>query len=196
MRTPLPLLDQIARLRLYMRTLRADLNRTYRDDSISYRKRKISPFVESLRYRRFRQASELLDVAEECMNQLRQAGALTMAEFFPGDQITMEVVMKGYERPPERFIVYNVEWSKSGGYRYVAWQVTKQGQLFKRGTSWLCPSSRIQIRRCDDPLPEDTQRQSAYFRERAQEFMNNALERGKIEEIVKTVCERRERRGY
>ena len=192
----MPLLEQIAVLRVYMRTLRADINRTYREESAHYLKRRISPFVVSLRYRRFRNASELEDIAQECMKQLRQARALSIAEFFPGDHITMEVVVKGYERSPERFVINDVEWSKPDGYHYVAWQLTKGGMLFQRGPGWLCPSNRIRITRCDAHLPEETRRQCDWFRASALEFIDNVRDRGKIDDIIKQVRERRERRGY
>src|SRR5581483_5008728 len=68
-RTPMPLLEQIDVMRGYMRTLRADMNRAYRDEGAHYRKRRVCPFVESLRYRRITNAFELEDVAEECLNQ-------------------------------------------------------------------------------------------------------------------------------
>lgn len=196
MRTAMPLLEQMDVLRAYMRTLRADTDRAYREESAGYRKRRICPFAESLRYRRFRNASELHDVARECMDQLRHVRALSIAEFFPGDQIAVEIVLSSCVRPPERFVVRDVEWSKRDRYNYLAWQLTKSGQLFVRGPSLLCPSSYIRIKRCSISLPDETDRQRGGFRNSAREFMDKVRDVGNIDEIASMVRERRERRGY
>jgi hypothetical protein len=103
--------------------------------------------------------------------------------------------MKGFERPSERFVIYDVLWSKPDSYHYDAWQLTKSGELFKRGPTWLSPSNRIRIARCDDVLPEDTRRRCGYFRDRACQFAENARDHGKLDAIVKQVREQRERRG-
>lgn len=192
----MPLLEQIAALHAYTRTLRADINRASRDEGAHYLKRRVSPFVVNLRYRRLFGAYELEGVAQECLSRLRQARALSIAEFFPGDQITMEVLFEGYRRPSERFVIKDVEWSKPDSYHYVAWQLTRSGQLFQRGPGWLCPSNRIHITRCDSPLPEETQRQCNWFRDNARHFIENARDCGKIDVIVKEVREQRERRGH
>lgn len=192
----MPLLEQIDVMRAYMRTLCADMNRAYREEGAHYRKRRVCPFVQSLRYRRISNAFELEDVAEECLNQLRDARALSIADFFPGEQIVVEVVLKDHERQPERHVIKDVEWSKPDTYHYVAWQLTKDGQLFKRGPSWLCPSKAIRITRCTDSLPEDTLRECAHFWDSAREFIDDVRDRGKIDDIVKYIRERRERRGY
>lgn len=194
MRKPLPLLDQVDAMRTYLRTLRADIRRASRDESVHYLKRRVSPFVVSLRYARLFRAYELEEVAQECLKQLLQARALSIAEFFPGDQITMEVIVKGYERPPERYIVKDVEWSKPDSYHYVAWQLTKGGQLFQRGPAgWFSPSNRISLAASDAPLPEETRRQCDWFRKKASEFMENVQGRGSIEATVKLVSDRRMR---
>lgn len=152
---PLPLADQIAALRSYMRTLRADSSRTYREQAKHWRKRRVTPFVEQLRFQRSRNASELEEAAEECLGRIRHVQALYEAEFFPGDQIEMEVVMSGQERPPERFVIYDVEWSRSSAYVYQAWQLTRNGELFKRGPTLICPSRHIKKTRVEQPLPQD-----------------------------------------
>ena len=194
--TPMPLLEQVDALRAYLRTLRADVNRAYREQSLHYRKRRVSPFVEHLRYQRGRSAYELVEVAEECLDRLRHARALTIAEFFPGTQITMDVVLQGYERPQERFVISDANWSKTDSYHYIVWQVTKGGQLFKRGTSWLCPSNRVRIAACDLPLSEETARECRYFGECARQFLEDVRDRGKLEDVIEEVRKRRERRGY
>ncbi len=193
---PLPLADQIAALRSYMRTLRADSSRTYREQAQHWRKRRVTPFVEQLRYQRSRNASELVEAAEECLGELWHVQAITQAEFFPGEQIEMEVIMRGHERPPERFVIYDVEWSRVGGYVYQAWQLTRNGELFKRGPTLICPSRHIKMTRVDRPLPQEALRKADYFREAANELIRSATQSGKIDEALKIVRERRARRGY
>lgn len=69
----------------------------------------------------------MIEVAEECLARLRDARALSVAEHFPGTQVTMEVVMPGHERAPERYAIVDVKWSKPDSYHYVAWQITNVG---------------------------------------------------------------------
>ena len=194
MQTPMPLPHQIATLRMFLRTLRADINRASRDESANYLKRRVCPFVVSLRYHRLFSAYEVEEVAQECLSQLRKARAISLAEFFPGDQITVEVVLKGYERPGERYIVKDVEWSRPDKYHYVAWQLTKSGALFQRGPGWLCPNKNIRITRCDHTLPAETESQCSWFHRTATQFLQRASERGSLDEVVKEVRERRSRR--
>jgi hypothetical protein len=78
-RKPMPLPEQIDALRNYMRTLRADINRASRELNRHYLKRRISPFVDNLRYRRLTTAYELESVAQECLSQLRKARAMSVA---------------------------------------------------------------------------------------------------------------------
>src|ERR1700741_4665491 len=112
MRSPKPLLEQIDELRMYLRTLRADINRASREGSNYYLKRRITPFVSSLRFERLMRAYELEEVAGECLAHLRKARAMSIAEFAPGDQITMEVILQGHERPAERYVIRDIEWRK------------------------------------------------------------------------------------
>ena len=194
--TPMPLLGQIDALRHYVRMLRADINRASSEQSKHYRKRRVSPFVENLRYRRTRNAYEMVEVAEECLNRLRHARALSIADYFPGAQVSTHVLLPGHERPIERYVVTDVEWSKPDSYHYIVWQVTRSGQLFKRGTSWLFPSNRVRITRCSLPLPQDTERECRYFHENAQQFIDDVRDRGKLEDVFEEIRKRRERRGY
>src|SRR2546423_12307316 len=70
---------------------------------------------------------------------------------------------------PRRYIVTDVEWSKADAYHYVVTQLTHAGHLYKRGgDTWVSPSNRIKITRCDEPLTEETLRQCAYYRSNAE----------------------------
>jgi len=193
----MPILEQIETLRAYLRTLHSDFNRAYREDSAQYRKRRISPFVANLRYRRFTNASELRQVAEECLRQLRQARALSIAEWKPGDQILVEVILKGLPRDPRRYVITDVEWSKPDAYHYVVTQLTNAGHPYKRGgDTWVSPSSRIRITKCAEALPEGTLRQCAHYRRNAEHFLDDARDRGDIDHIVKWVQEKRAKDFY
>ena len=197
MLTPMPLLEQIEVLRAFRRTLRADCNRAMREAHSTYRKRRVTPFVEKLRYRRTDNAWELRDVADECLRQLRHARAISIAEWSPGDQIVVEVVARGSIPDPRRFVVTDVEWSKPDSYHYDVWQLTKAGRFYERGgQTWLFPSNRIRINRCDQTLPEETLRQCANYRSHADHFMEDVRDRGDIDHIVKWVQERREKGFY
>ena len=110
MRTPMPIVEQIEVLRGYLRTLEADCNRAMRESDTHYRKRRVCPFAEQLRWRRMQSAWELRDVGSACLDELRHARVLSIADFLLGDQITMEVVLKGHERPPERYLISDVIW--------------------------------------------------------------------------------------
>jgi len=89
-------------------------------------------------------AWELRDVGNACLDELRHARVLSIADFRPGDQITMEVVLKGHERPPERYLISDVIWSKRDEYHYEVWRLTKAGRPYERGgQTWLTPSTRI-----------------------------------------------------
>ena len=165
MRTPMPILEQIEVLRSYLRTLQADCNRAMRESGAHYRKRRVCPFAEELRWRRMQHAWELRDVGNACLDELRHARVLSIADFLPGDQITMEVVLQGHGRSPERYLISDVIWSKRDKYHYEVWRLTKGGRLFERGgQTWLTPSTRIRIAKCEDVLPEETRRQCAAFR--------------------------------
>lgn len=196
MRSPLPIAEQITLLRTYLRTLRADTRRAYQELESGYRKRRVCPLMESLRYERARHAYEFEDIGEACLKQLRKAQAINVAPFFPGDVISVEVVMKGYERPAERYVVYDVEPGKWDEYHYVVWQLTKSGALFKRGTTWICPSSRVRLTKLDDELPDETKNSCEYFAERAKRFLKGAVEEGRLEDVTKAVREARAKRGW
>ena len=196
-RTPMPLLEQIKVLRAYLNTLRTDGRRAYEDLERDFRKRRITPFVQALRHRRIDNAWELRDVAEECLVQLRNARALTIADWFPGDQVVVETVFEDYPPNPRRVIITRVEWRKPDSYHYDVWQLTKAGRLFGRGgMNWLHPSNRVRVTGSTEPLPEETQRICASYRRDAQQLLEAVRDRGELEPIIKTVRERRARRGY
>ena len=76
MRTPMPILEQIDVLRRYLRTLQADYYWVSRELNAGYRKRRVCPFVEELRWRRLQNnARELREVGEACFDELRHARA-------------------------------------------------------------------------------------------------------------------------
>jgi hypothetical protein len=187
----MPIFKQIEVLRRYLRTLQADCNRAMRESSAHYRKRKVCPFAEKLRWRRMQNAWELRDIANACLDELRRAHVLSIADFLPGDQITMEVILRGHERSPERYLISDVVPSKRGEYHYEVWRLTKAGRPYQGGgQTWLTPSTRIRIAKSKDVLPEETQRQGAAFRSRADVLLEGARERGDIDHLIKWAQER------
>jgi hypothetical protein len=70
-------------------------------------------------------AWETCDIAEECLRQLRQARALSIADWAPGDQVVVQTVIKGVDPNPRRYVVTDVEWSKPDFYHYDVWQLTR-----------------------------------------------------------------------
>lgn len=196
MRTPMPILEQIDALRAYLRTLAADCNRASREVNDTYRRRRISPFVESLRYRRLTQSWELRDVAEECLSQLRHARALSIAEWKPGDLLAVETTVSGYPPNPRRVVVTDVAWSRPDSYHYLVWQVTNAGRLYERGGDhYLFPSNRIRIVSRHDLLPDETRRVCESYRCQAEQFLEDVRDRGKLDDIIKCVQKQRAR-GY
>ena len=190
----MPILEQIEVLRSYLRTLQADCNRAMRESGAHYRKRRVCPFAEELRWRRMQNAWELRDVGKACLDELRHARVLSIADFLPGDQITMEVVLQGHERSPERYLISDVISSKRDENHYEVWRLTKAGMPDERGgQTWLTPSTRIRITKCKDVLPEETRRQCAAFRSRADALLEGTRDRGDIEHLIKWVQERRAR---
>lgn len=194
MLTPMPLPEQIEVLRAFLRTLRADSNRAIREAQKNYRKRRVTPFVERLRSQRIDYAWELRDAGEECLRQLRKARALYIAEWRPGDQIIVETVIAGYDSNPRRYVVTDVDWSKPDSYHYDVWQLTKAGRFYERGgQTWVFPSDRISITRCNEPLPEETEWQCASYRSRGEQFLEEVRDRGNIDHIIKWIREKRAR---
>jgi type I site-specific restriction endonuclease len=174
--------------------VRADCDRASRETERHYRKRRVTPFVQELRYRRSSSAWELLAVAEECLRQLRQARALSIAEWRPGDQIIVQTVVKGFDPDLRRYVVTDVDWSKPDSYHYDVWQLTKARRFYERGgQTWVYPSDRIYITRCKDALSEEMQRKCASYRSSAEQFLEDVRDRGDIDHIVKSVQERRAR---
>jgi hypothetical protein len=191
MRTPLSLPAQIQGLQWYIRTLRADETRASREEARYYRKQRICPLVVNLSYQRIRNARELGRVAEAGLAQLRHAHVLSIAEFFPGDLIEREIVDSSLSRPAQRFVLTDVQWSRSGRYHYVVWPLTRDLQLSKRGTSWMSCSRQIRLLSYNARLPAETQRECEYIREQARRFVDEIRDHGDIEDIVKQVRDRK-----
>ena len=157
----------------------------------------MSPYVESLRWRRLSAAYELHEAAEECLKQLKRARALAIAEFAPGD-IVQVIIQCMPPRParPERFVIVHVVPSKRpDDYHYEVWQLTTAGRLFQRGTTWLSRSPAVTIERSEESLPRETLEACDRFRRDAAAFAQEARDKGQLEPILKLVQERRARRG-
>lgn len=59
--------------------------------------------------------------------------------------------------------------------------------------TWLFPSARIRIARCNEPLPEASERKCDEYCRYAESFAEDVRNHGNIDPIVKWVQERRAR---
>jgi len=75
-------------------------------------------------------------------------------------------------------------------------QVTKSGELYKRNPTWLSPSNRVVIKRCDLLLSEEAARTCEHLRNGARAFVDDVRDHGNIDDIVKRVREWRKGRGF
>ena len=106
----------------------------------------------------------------------------------------VQTVVKGFDLDPRRYVIKDVDWSKSDSYHYDVWQLTKAGRFYERGgQTWLYPSDRIRITRCNQVLSEEMQWKCASYRSGAEQFLQNVRDRGDINHAVKAVQERRAR---
>lgn len=173
--------EQRKRLQRYLRVLRANYNRAYRELSEVFLIRKGCPFEHRLRSRRFDDAIELVKLAEKCLAEINHCYALRLAAFRPGDQMIVRTVMRGYEPRATRYLVLDVEWGKRDEYHYVVHELTKAGELHKgRYASWVWPSNRISIELCDAPLGDDARRYAEGRRRAANELFDAVLQQGDI----------------
>lgn len=173
--------EQRKRLQRYLRALRANYNRAYREASEVFRIRRGCPFEHSLRYRRFDDARKLLELAEKCLKEINHCYALRLAAFQPGTQIVVTTTMRGFEPRPTRYLVRDVEWRKGDEYHYVVHELTKTGTLHKgRYPHWVSPSSRIAIEQCDEQLPKETQWEADARRGAAKALLETVLQQGDL----------------
>ena len=156
-RRPMRLSDQIGAMRAYLHIARANYNRAWRELATTLGKRRTCPFGQQLRSRRFNDASRLLKLAELALAELRHQQALSLAPFQPGDQIRVRTTVKGFDPDPRRYLVLDLEWEKGDNYTYVVHELTKHGRLHgRRYPTWVCPSNRISIEPCTEPLDRET----------------------------------------
>ena len=173
--------EQRKRLKRYLRVLRANYNRAWRELEEVFRIRKGCPFEHSLRYHRFDEARKLLELAEKCLKEVNHCYALRLAAFQPGAQIVVTITMRGFEPRPTRYLILDVEWSKGDEYHYVVHEITKTGTLHKgRYPHWVSPSNRIAIELCDEPLPEETRWRAQARRDATKALFEAVLQRGDL----------------
>ena len=190
--------EQRKRLQKYLRTLRADYNRAWRELSAIFRIRKGCPLEHQLRHRRFEGTAELLKLAEKCLEELNHCYALRLAAFRPGDQLLVKTTICGFPPDPRRYLVLDVRWAKRDSYWYEVHELTKAGMLHKgRYPHMLCPSSRVSIERCDEPLPEETRRQAEWARRASVAFLETTLKKGDLAKfLLKSPAPSRAERPY
>ena len=149
----LPVNEQRLRLRAYLHTLRANYNRASRELFSTSRIRRGCPLERNLRYQRFTDAYELLQLAEKSLKELDHCYVLRIAGFRPGAHVLVTTTLKGFPPSPRRYIVLDVIWAKGDRYYYEAQELTKTGAPHRgRYPTWLSPSNRISIEYCEEPL--------------------------------------------
>jgi len=174
-------IQQRKRLRAYLRVLRANSSRAYRELSVLFRIRKGCPFELALRQRRLEDANELLKLGEKCLAEVNHCYALRLAPFQPGDQIVVTTKIRGLSPEPRRYLVLDVEWRKRDDFIYEVHELTKGGTLHKgRYPTPLFPSNRISIEKCEEPLPEETKLRACAARTAAKQLMETALQSGDL----------------
>ena len=89
--------------------------------------------------------------------------------------------MSGFAPDPRRYLVLDVEWRKRDEYIYVVQELTKTGMPHKgRYQTWLCPSPKVSIELCDEPLPEETRARGEGRRRAMKELCEAILENGNL----------------
>jgi len=169
-RKPDRLSNQIQALQKYLRSARANYTRAYTGVAALIGKRRICPFEQQLRHRRFEDGSRLLKLAELCLAELRHQRALSLAPFQPGDQIRVSVTVKGYAPALQRYLILDLEWNKRDTYVYVVRELTEAGRLHRgRHRGWVCPKWQHLNRRLygagigRSPVEDDEQREPQVF---------------------------------
>lgn len=190
--------EQRKRLRKYLRTLKANYNRAYRELSEIFRIRKGCPLERALRHQRFNDASQLLRLGEQCLAELNHCYALRIAPHRPGDQVLVTTTMQGFDPDPRRYLVLDVEWRRGDSYIYEVHELTKSGTLHKgRYPHPLCPSSRLSIEHCDDLLADETRLRADSARRSTSALLETVLEKGDLSAFLpNTAAQANDHRPY
>jgi len=169
------------RLQRYLRTLRANYNRASRELFETSRIRKGCPLEQSLRYKRFEDASQVLKLAEKCLAELNHCYALRLAAFRPGDHILVKITMPGFDPRPCRYIILDVVWSKGDQYHYEVQELTKAGAAHRgRYPHWLTHSDRVSMEYSDQPLAPEAKWLADDRRHASKELLEAVLEKGDL----------------
>jgi len=174
---------QIEDLALHIRTIRANVNRASKELEAGFGKRARRPFENSLRWRRYRDATDLQLIAEACLHDLRKALAMRMAPFRPGDQVVATLTQKGLPALEKRYGIWDIEPSTRGSYSYEAIWITKSGVLSKRFDIQPLLPERYSLQLCESPLSTDSAATLRWRREVCERFLDRAVNVGSLDDF-------------
>ena len=181
-RKPLPHVEQIERMKRYLRRLRTELRHRYDEFFAATKGRRDCPFEVSLRSRQLDAAREAVALAEACLTELRRQEAMFYAPFKPGDRVRVEYTDKGTLQTRGPYLVTDVEPGRKAGYSYQVVELTRAGTIHKR--RWphsLDPTDRITIRKSEQKANDEGEWEATYYRECAKFSRELSFQRGQLD---------------
>jgi hypothetical protein len=180
-RRPLPHAEQLERLRRYLRRLRTETKHRYEEIYDGTGRRRECAFEVSLRQRQVEAAQEIQALAEACLHELMRQEALFFAPFKPGDRITAELVDRKQSYKLGPYLIVDIEPDKRFGFVYEVVEITKSGAMHKgRWRHPLSPRKNLVVHRFEQPVSEEAEAESNYYRECAKTSRVLAFERGDL----------------
>lgn len=177
------LTQQIDDLALHLKTIKANVRRASEELDAGFGKRARRPFENSLRWRRYRDATDLELIAEACLHDLRKVQAMRLAPFSPGDQVVATLTLKGFPSMEKRYGIWDVEPNARGSYSYEAVWITKSGTLSKRFDIQPLLPERFSLRACEAPLSTDAATTLKWRREVCERFADRTVNVGSLDDF-------------
>ena len=177
-RTPLPHAEQLARLKTYLRSARADLRRRYDASFKATKGRRDCPLEVQIKHLALDHAQTTVKLLEACVREVQRQEAMFYAPFKPGDCIEVE---RQEEATVRRYLVVDILPDKRKKYLYDCVALTKSGSMYKRGCSiWILPSTSSIIRASEAPLNDDGKWEAEYYRRCAETSRLMSMHRGDL----------------
>jgi hypothetical protein len=177
-RKPLSHGEQLARLKIYLRRARTDLQRKYDEFFKATKGRRDCPLEVQVRRRAVDNAQSIVGLLEACLGEVQRQEAMMHAPFKPGDRIEIER-QKG--EAFDSLLVIDVLPDKKTRYCYECIALTKHGSMYKRGgNARVWPNASTAIRASEAPLNAEGAWESEYFRRCAETSRVLSMEKGDI----------------
>ena len=183
MKSTASLAQQIVDLSLHLRTIKANVRRATKELNLGFSRRMRRPFESSLRWKRYRDATDLEMIAEACLHDLRKAQVIRLAPFTPGDQVWATLALDGEPPVERRFGIWDLEPGPRGSYFYEALAITKAGVLSKRFSIQPLWPDRYSLRLCDSPLAKDSEATLDWRRGVCEKFMQQTINTGSLDDF-------------